>query len=418
MDLDQVRRYLAGLEKRGIHLDLDPVSRLLATLGDPHLTYRTVHVGGTNGKGSVAAMIASILGAAGYRVGLYTSPHLVDFRERIRINGVMIPEDALVRLVSELRHYITEDITYFEFATVLASRFFQEQSVNIAVFEVGMGGRLDATNCIMPEVSVITTISLEHERYLGRRLVDIAAEKAEIIKKDGVCVTGVTQRKVLAVIEKTAQILGARVLRRGKDFTARRRGKTTFSYYGINHTLRNLRLPLPGDYQVSNAALAAATAEILAEKGMEIDDRALIEGIESTAWEGRLETVGVAPLIVLDGAHNPEGVRALCRTLPRDFSYERLIVLFGVMEDKHCRSMLSRISLLADRIIVTEPPGERTRRLSRRDLDDFGLDADRFEIIPCVQDAFQRACSLAGPEDMVLVTGSLYLLGEIKRQGV
>lgn len=418
MDLDRVRQYLAGLEKRGIHLDLDPVSRLLATLGDPHLTYRTVHVAGTNGKGSVAAMIASILGAAGYRVGLYTSPHLVDFRERIRVNGGMIPEEALVRLASELRRYVTGDVTYFEFATVLAFRFFQEQSVDIAVIEVGMGGRLDATNCIMPEVSVITTISLEHERYLGRRLVDIAAEKAEIIKKDGTCVTGVTQAKVLAVIEKTAQIRGARVLRRGRDFTARRRGKTTFSYYGINYTLRNLKLPLPGDHQVSNAALAAAAAEVLAEKGMEIDGRALVEGIESTAWEGRLETIGASPLIVLDGAHNAEGIGALCRTLPRDFSYERLIVLFGVMGDKHCKSMMRRIAAVADRIIVTEPPGERTRRLSRRDLDDFGLDADRFEIIPCVQDAFHRACSLAGFKDMVLVTGSLYLLGEIKRQGV
>lgn len=419
MDVKTALDYLFSLENRGIHLDLGPITGLLAAIGNPHRSYRTIHVAGSNGKGSVSAMTASMLRRAGYRVGLYTSPHLVDFRERIRINGVMIGEDELARLVAFIHPHVTEEITFFEFATALAFLYFQQRSAEVAVIETGMGGRLDATNCVVPEVSIITTISMEHERYLGSRISRIAAEKGGIIKEGGACVTGATQKQALEVLESIAREHRARFIRSGRDFTARSRGKQIFSYYGMKHTLKHVALPLMGRHQVKNAALALAAVEILSEKGMAVDERAMVEGMAAVHWEGRLEIIDRKPLVIVDGAHNPEGVRALCRTLRSDIDWKRLIVVFGVMSDKRYRSMLSRLAAMADTIIFTEPPsqGDRTLHLSGRE--DW-LPEGRgtvFEVVPDPEKALLRARKLADEDDLVLVAGSLYLIGAVKRAG-
>ncbi|MCK9229967.1 MAG: bifunctional folylpolyglutamate synthase/dihydrofolate synthase [Syntrophales bacterium] len=417
MDIKTALDYLFSLENRGIHLGLGPVTELLESLGNPHRSLRTIHIAGSNGKGSVAAMIASIVKRAGYRVGLYTSPHLVCFRERIRIDGVMIGEDELARLVTLLRPRVTDELTFFEVVTALAFLHFQRHSVDVAVIETGLGGRLDATNCVVPEVSLITTISLEHERYLGRSISRIAAEKGGIIKEGGICITGATQKRALDVFESIAEERRARLIRAGRDFAARRRGEQRISYRGLTRALNDVPLPLAGGYQVKNAALALASIEILSEKGMTVDDEAIIGGMASVRWEGRLEIIDRSPLVIVDGAHNPEGVRALCRSLKNDFTWERLFVVFGVMRDKRYKTMLSLLAAMADTIIITEPQSgsDRALHLSGRET---WLPVGRgttYESVPDPEKAMLRARELADEKDLILVAGSLYLVGAVKR---
>lgn len=408
-------KFLTNLEKRGINMDLGPVSRLLARLGNPHRAYATIHIGGTNGKGSVAAMLASILRAGGYRVGLYTSPHLVDFRERIRIDDRLIPKEDVIECIDDIRRSMCEDITYFEMATVMAFLYFQRCRVDVAVAEVGMGGRLDATNCVDPELSIITNISLEHQQYLGRRLTEIAWEKGGIIKEQCPLITGVRQQQVIALLEEMARHKGAPFMREGKDFKVRYGGGGKFSYYGMHRCFRNLSLPLTGRHQVDNAALALAATEILQEKGFLLPPESAAQGIADTRWEGRLERLSADPRVIVDGAHNPAGMAALCRALRSDFSYERLIVVFGVMNDKHYVTMLRMLSGMADRVIMTEPevtrslPAGRLSRLART----CTVPA---EVIKNPREALLHAVELAGANDLVCVTGSLYLVGAVKAE--
>ncbi len=405
--------FLKDLEKKGINMDLGPVSRLLTRLGNPHRAYATIHIGGTNGKGSVAAMLASILRAGGYRVGLYTSPHLVDFRERIRIDDRLIPKEDVIDCIDTVRRSMCEDITYFEMATVMAFLYFQRCRVDVAVAEVGMGGRLDATNCVDPEVSIITNISLEHQQYLGRRLTEIAREKGGIIKEKCPLITGVRQKQVIALLEEMARYKRVPFMREGKDFKVRYRGEGKISYYGMHRCFRNLPLPLPGRHQADNAALALAATEMLQQKGFVLSDESVVKGVADTRWEGRLETLSVDPRVIVDGAHNPAGMSALCRALRSDFSYERLIVVFGVMNDKHYVTMLRMLAGMADRVIMTEPevarslPARRLSRLART----CTVPA---EVVKNPREALLRAVKQAGANDLVCVTGSLYLVGAVK----
>lgn len=405
--------YLEGLKQRGINLGIGPISRLLAHLDNPQTKYKTVLVGGTNGKGSTAAILSSILMKEGMDVGLYTSPHICDFRERIRINGRMIPEDALYTLINQVREEIKEDVTYFEFTTALAFLYFSRCKVDIAVVEVGMGGRLDATNLMFPEVSVITNVSLEHQKYLGNDLESIAREKGGIIKENGICVTAARGRKVIDTLEKICNQRGSAFYRTGRDIKVRRLGKGSFSYYGINKSYRGLRNSLAGGHQIENAALALAVVDILTAKGMDINDNSVIEGLRDVKWEGRLELVSRNPGIVVDGAHNPAGISSLCNSLPADFSYRRLIVVFGVLRDKDYAGMLKRLMPLADRIILTRPKEERAACIEDL-LSVTSLYHDHAEAIADSAEALARARFLAGVDDLVCVTGSLYLVGEIK----
>ena len=405
--------YLEGLKQRGINLSIGPISRLLARLDNPQTKYKSILIGGTNGKGSTAAMLASILMKEGMNVGLYTSPHIRDFRERIRINGDMIPEDALCTLVDKVRREIKEDVTYFEFTTALAFLYFCQCEVNIAVVEVGMGGRLDATNLISPEISVITNISLEHQRYLGNDLESIAGEKGGIIKENGICITAAKSRKVVDTLEEICAQSGSEFYRMGRDIRIRRSEKGSFSYYGINKRYKGLRSSLSGGHQVENAALALAVVDILTAKGIDINDNSVIEGLRDVKWEGRLELVSRNPWIVVDGAHNPAGISSLCDSLLADFSYRRLIVVFGVLRDKDYAGMLKKLMPLADRIILTRPKEERAA-CTEDLLSVTSLYHDHVEAIDDSAKALARARLLAGVDDLVCVAGSLYLVGEIK----
>jgi dihydrofolate synthase/folylpolyglutamate synthase len=406
--------YLTHLKSKGINLDLGPVTRLLESLGNPHKNYRTVLIGGTNGKGSVAAMLSSILTRGGFTVGLYTSPHLIDFRERIRINNRMIERKDLSRLIDQVRNVVTEDVTYFEFATAVAYLHFYRCQVDVAVLEVGMGGRLDATNVVDSDVSVITTVSLEHQRYLGRNLNSIAREKGGIIKRKGICLTAAKQATVIKTLEHICSDRQSRLYRVGKEIRVRRSKGGTFSYDGISKTYQNLSIPLVGRHQVDNAALALAALELLEDNGYSIAEETIVQGLREVRWEGRLEILNDNPGLIVDGAHNPAAISALYRTLKDDFTYDRLILIFGVLKDKNYRAMLQKLAPLAHSIIVTRPKEERALQTDtlRSVAHHYN---ENVEVIDDSRQALLHAVRRAHAHDLICVTGSLYLVGEIKQ---
>ena len=398
----------------GIRLGLEPIRSLLERLRRPQDAFPSILIAGTNGKGSVAAMTASILTNAGFRTGLYTSPDLVDLRERIRIDGRMIGRREMALCAEEVRDEIREEISYFEFLTAAAFLHFKERHVEIAVLEIGLGGRLDATNVVNPLVSVITNISLEHREYLGNTLEKITREKGGIVKEGGVCLTAARQAGVVDTLKAICRRRGAALYRVGKEIRTTVHRDGTFSYRGLERRHERLVCPLPGRHQVTNAALALGVVELVGSAGFCADDRAVAEGLRKTRWEGRLEVLGRSPMLLVDGAHNPAGVATLCRALKNDFSYRRLILIFGVLGDKDYRTMVRRLFPLADKVILTRPkygralPAEALLSVAER----FHPDV---EVVENSGDALGRAFTLAAAEDLICAAGSLYLVGEIKK---
>ncbi|MCX5832884.1 MAG: bifunctional folylpolyglutamate synthase/dihydrofolate synthase [Deltaproteobacteria bacterium] len=407
--------YLSQLNSSIIRLGLGPVRKLLASLHNPQNRYASVLIGGTNGKGSIAATTAAIMQAAGYRVGLYTSPHLIDIRERIRVNGDMIAVNELDGLIDEVRGQVGEEITYFEFLTAVAFLYFYRRQVEVAILEVGLGGRLDATNVVIPVLSVISNISLEHGDYLGKGLANIAREKGGIIPVGGVCVTAARQKPVREILAGICLDRQAQLYQLGRDISVRRHHDGTFSYRGIKKNYPRLACSLRGRHQVENTALALAAIELLADRGgLPVSDAAVYRGMQNTRWEGRLEVLQSDPQIIVDGGHNPAGIAVLGRALREDFSYRRLILIFGVLRDKNFQLMLKKIAPLADVVIITRPdtaravpPGELTAAAR--------LYCDHVEIVADTRQALYRAMAVAAREDLICVAGSLYLIGEIKQ---
>ncbi len=417
--------YLFGLQKHGIKLGLSNSIRLLDLMDAPHRSFRSVHIAGTNGKGSTAAFITGMLQAAGYRVGLYTSPHLISFTERMRINGVQITEAKVVELAQRVRECASRPVpgagtsvpTFFEVTTAMAFTWFAEEQVDLAVIEVGMGGRLDATNVITPLLSIITNIDLEHTEFLGTTLELIAAEKAGIIKQGVPVVTGVVQPEVVAVLERVAAGKQAPLYRLGKDFAPENvaAGRTqVFDYRGRRSSCRALEIGMLGRYQVDNACLAMAAAEVLYEAGVVVDEAAMRRGLEQTRWEGRLERVAQRPDIFLDGAHNPASAKQLATAI-RDMkpSYQRLVLVVGILGDKDHAGILSQLAPLADVVIVTKPNYSRAmdiEALAAVVRQQHGSVETAGTVAAAIALARQRAAS----EDLVLITGSLYVVGDAR----
>ncbi len=405
--------YLDGLKRLDIRFSLDPVSRFLERLNNPQDAYGTVLVGGTNGKGSIAAMVASVM-SCGFRVGLYTSPHLVDVRERIRVDGHVISREEMDTWIEVVRAYSKENLTYFEFLTAVAFLYFQSRKVDLAVLEVGMGGRLDATNVASPLVSVVSNISIDHSEYLGRRLEEIAGEKGGIIKDGGVLITAVKQRRVRELLEEICRTRGATLYRVGREIRTYTHPDGSFSYRGIGTRYDNLVCPLRGRHQKVNAAAALGVIECLAMKGFGVDHDAVTKGIRDVKWEGRLEVIRYSPMVLLDGAHNAGGAAALSRALKEEFSFKKLIFIFGVLKDKDYETMLKKLLPLGDRLILTSPDVERAMPPEAL-LPVACKYLRRAEIADNSHDALKRALSIADQNDLICVTGSLYLVGEIKR---
>jgi len=404
--------YLYGLQKYGIKFGLSKTTSLLKAFGNPHKGQRYIHIAGTNGKGSVAAFIASILKETGLKVGFYSSPHLVRFTERFRINGEEIAQDKAAGLIDEVSRAFSpeEPPTFFEATTAMALIYFARKNTDLSIMEVGMGGRLDATNVIEPLISGITNISMEHQGFLGNRLLDIAREKGGIIKKDVDLVTAATQPSVIRTLEEIAKERGAPMWRVGKDI----RYRTTasgFHYRGLGLRMRGLRLGLTGMLQARNAALALGIIERLGEKGITVSAADIRKGLQTTAWPGRMQVVKTNPTILLDGAHNPAALRVLARYLRTGIIYRRLILVIGVMADKAIGEMMRAIVPLADYLICTRPVYSRAAEpeVLMAKAVPFGKPG---EISPFLTDALTRAKEMADPRDLIVVCGSLFTVGE------
>lgn len=415
---DMKNSWLAELKRKNpseIRLGLDRMVRLLKRLGDPHRDYPAVIVAGTNGKGSVTAMIASMLSAGRYRAGWYTSPHLVDVRERIRIGEQVISMKSMQACMEIVQSCQEEELTYFEFLTAVAFLHFSRARVDMAVLEVGLGGRLDATNVVDPLVSIITNIALDHQAFLGNSLDRIAAEKGGIIKQGGICITGAKQVPVLAVLEKICRDRNARLLRLGRDLKIRVSPDGLFSYRGFSGSRQSgLRCPLRGRHQYANAALALGVVERLGECGYPVEDSLIRSGLERTRWEGRGEVLQRHPTVLLDGAHNPDGISALCGVLQRDFSFQRLFVVFGVLSDKDRFAMIGKISSIADVMILTRPGSERAVEPAAL-LPLVKKDSENIIVEPNPVRAVRSALDAAEENDLICIAGSLYLVGDIKK---
>jgi dihydrofolate synthase/folylpolyglutamate synthase len=433
MTYAEATEFLFALRRFGWRLGLQTVRHLLDLLGSPEATVPSVHIGGTNGKGSTAAMLSAILQAAGHRTGLYTSPHLLSFTERIRVNGAPIGEVEVARLTGELRDLCTAHFahvpipnppsdrlphpTFFELTTAMAFQHFAQQMVEMAVIEVGLGGRFDATNVITPQVAVVTNVSLEHQEYLGRTLPEIAREKAGIIKP-GVPVVTAAQGEALEVIRQTAAERCAPLIRIPETYAATIRAAgfdgLTFDLAGPTRRYEGLHVPLAGRHQVENAVAAVAAAEVLNARGVPVGDEAIRRGLQATRWPGRLQIVGERPRILLDGAHNPAGADALAAFLADHRScLDRLILVFGVLRDKDWESMLALLGPLAHQTILAHPPADRGA--DPHDL----VTADRYcakvDIAADPGEGLARARAEARPEDTILVTGSLYMVAAALR---
>jgi len=410
--------YLYRLEKFGMIFGLTQVERILEAIGNPHKELQVIHIGGTNGKGSTAAMMASILQHEGYRVGLYTSPHLIDFTERIRINGQEIEKKEVTELTSWMIERvnvakITDPFTFFDFTTAMAFLYFSRKTVDVAIVEVGLGGRLDSTNVVDPLLSMITNVSRDHEDVLGKSLFKIAGEKAGIIKRERPVITAATQPGVLRLFSRVCQKKEAPLYRVGKEFRSIGSETSDFTYEGLHRKLWNLQLNLRGLHQIVNATTALGACEIVEQLGYPVSTRAMVEGLRSVEWPGRFELVASSPRVILDGAHNPAGAIALRESLKEEFPYKRLILLIGILKDKDFRTILRTLSPLADHIILSKPHLDRAAPVSllEKALKENGKTVEAIEDL---EEAIKRGLSLTGEEDLLCITGSLYMVGEAK----
>jgi len=384
-------------------------------LGNPQDRFSSIHIAGTNGKGSIAAFLSSVLSHGGYKVGLYTSPHLVSFNERIQINGYPISDKDVAQVAEAVQRVYTqgEPPTFFECATAMALYHFASERVDWAILETGMGGRYDATNVVHPEVSIISNISMEHQQYLGNTLGKIAREKAGIIKKGAGVVTGTRQKSPLRILEQAATEKKVPLYRLGKEIRIRRDKEGAFTYVGINHRWSRVKIGLLGDHQITNAALALGALELLLAKRLHLTDEAIYAGLAATRWPGRLEVLSADPYILLDGAHNPSAVRTLKRFLKKSIPFRRLTMVVGILEDKAWKPMLRELTTVSDRMILTRPQYERAA--DPHELASFvrTLKQD-LVVIPHLPDAISFALDEAGATDAVCITGSLYTVGDAR----
>lgn len=416
MAYDETIRYLYGLQTHGIKLGLDNPRKMLSLFQDPQSAFRSVHVAGTNGKGSTSAALASVLTAAGFRTGLFTSPHLVSFTERIRVDGGEISEDEVVSLAEEIRRKSGGlEPTFFEVVTVMGFLHFMKRGVDWAVVETGMGGRLDATNVLRPEVTVITPVDTDHSEFLGDSISSIAREKAGIIK-EGVPVVSATQKtEALEVITAVAAERGSALHLQGRDFDfsvkAQEPGRVVFDYRSEAVELVDLAVPLSGAYQAQNASLAIRVFELISQ---DVKDReaAVRQGLSALRWPGRLELVAKDPPVLVDGAHNPAAARALARTIEEQYPGpdRKLVLVMGVMSDKDIEGILAPLLPLASMVIFTAPAYGRSARPEKLKevAASMGFVA---ETAATVKEALETARGQGG---MVLITGSFYTIGEAR----
>ena len=401
-------QWLYGLESRGIKLGLDRIAEAAEVRGHPERASRFVHVAGTNGKGSVATMLESVLRAAGYRTGQFASPHLQRYVERVRIGGRPISEREAAKRIKELRaDPRLPPLSFFEYTTLLALEAFRDAQCDIVVLEVGLGGRLDSTNIVAPEASVITNISLEHERILGNTLAKIAREKAGVLKPGVPCVVGARGQSVRRAISARASAVGAPLRWIDRDFESTRFNRSLGVRVG-EEEWTGLRLGLRGDYQDDNAACALATLVELRDRGFEVSETDIRTGLKRAKWPGRLEWHSGRPAFLFDAAHNTSGCEALARYLDDIEFPGRVVLLFGAMRDKDHRAMLAAFDGRVDRRIYTTPELDRSEPPAHLAKLREGT------VARSVRDAVHRARRAAGPNGLIVTAGSIFLVSEVR----
>ena len=419
MKYSEAEKYLESLDFRGIKLGLENTQKLLALLGDPHKAFHVVHVTGTNGKGSTCAIAANILTNAGIKNGLYTSPHLETFRERISINNQMINEDTVAQLITAVRDaasLLDTPVTYFEFMTAMAFLHFKQVGVKVAVIEVGLGGRFDSTNVVDPAVSVITSVSLDHQEHLGSTLKSIAKEKSGIAKANRPLILGVRNKKTVEYILDEAEAKNAPVLLIGRDFDSRHLGSTetgeTFSFTGAGEDFEKLSLSLVGKQQVNNASVAIEAILKLRSHGVVAGDKAIADGVATVFCPGRFEKIGKNPAIILDGAHNPKAAKALCYSLVERFGKGKTDIVFGAMRDKDYGVMLKNLAPSAKSFTFYTPDVQRAETAQNL------VAAQKDSSIPTSLAHDHRAIleliDSSASDGVVCITGSFYTVGELR----
>ncbi len=421
------RELAAPTQAAAAKFDLENISVLAERLGRPDRAYSTAHFAGTNGKGSTAAFLESILRHAGFRTGLNTSPHLEKINERIRVNGEEISDAEFAKALTRIQAVIEEVLaagklrahpTYFECVTAMAFDYFARARVEFGIFEVGLGGRLDATNILSPAVSVITRIDFDHENFLGHSLREIAAEKAGILKKGVPVVLAEQQPEAREVILARARELDCPVIETREAYRVdhlamkdgRVRAKITETESGWS---AELAPQLPGRFQLQNALNAAAAARLLQRQGYRISNESIANGIAATTWPGRLEKLHSRPDIYLDGAHNPGAARELASFWEENFASRRIFVLYGALRDKAVDEIAGILFPHAGEVVFTEP--RTSRAISAAQLSEIAsYHAARSCVIADAEQAFEYLWSKAAPEDAIFITGSLYLVGQLR----
>ncbi|NLC71061.1 MAG: bifunctional folylpolyglutamate synthase/dihydrofolate synthase [Desulfuromonadaceae bacterium] len=412
MDYGKSIEFLCGLRQTGIKLGLRNIALLLSDLDHPQKQFVTLHVAGTNGKGSTASGLAAILSAAGYRTGLYTSPHLQSFNERIRIDGETVSDPEVTELVAEVRKRTPgRSATFFEFATAMAFLCFEHRRVDFAVVETGMGGRLDATVLVSPLASLITPISLDHTNYLGTSLARIAAEKASVIKKQRPVIIGAQPPEVLAVLLNRVSATASPLRLWERDFGVVSKGRT-FSYRGRGSVLDDLRPSLPGEHQHANLAMSLCAAEVVREAGYPVSESAMRRGVEQVRWPGRLEWWPNLPRVLLDGAHNAAGAEVLAQYLETE-GIDGIHWVVGIKWDKDVQAILAPLLPRSKALYCTVaagetfiPPNQLAEESIRR-----GVPA---EVFPDPQSAFRMAVKKRQGGETILIAGSLYIVGAVR----
>lgn len=419
MDYNESMDYLKGMTKFGMNFGLERIKNLLFRLGNPEKDLTCIHVGGTNGKGSVCAFLSSILHCSGMKVGLFTSPHLHSYTERIRINGGDIKEDDIGILIGEIRVHLDamilegiEHPTEFEVTTALALLYFARQKVDIAIIEVGLGGAIDSTNVINPKMSIITNIGMDHMDYLGPSIVDIARVKSGIIKRKRDVITAVDEPDALDVIREKVKEEEATIWEYNKDIVAEPISSTEegqiFNSWVLDTLLPDLKISLRGRHQMINASLAVAAAVKL---GVEVS--VVKEGLEKAIWPCRLETVSHDPLVVIDAAHNYHGIKVLVQALKEYWPDRKKILMLGMLADKEREKVAGEIAPLAEKIVITKPNSPRAGKWEQ--VAEFVKPYVREVIVEeNISQAVDKALKLAEHGEMLIITGSIYMVSEAR----
>lgn len=426
MTYEEAMKYITSVGRFGSNYGLERTFRLLELLGNPHEKTKFIHIAGTNGKGSTTAMVTKILRGLGYKVGMYTSPYLEEFEERIQINGKNINKDSLVNLLEEVKIAIDKVIeegyehpTEFEIITALMFLHFYNEKVDYGVVEVGLGGRLDSTNVLTPEVSVITSVSLDHINILGDNLKDIAKEKAGIIK-DGVPVILYPQEKeVEEVILKTAKEKNSKVYLIKKESGKLININYEDLYQNVeiksNSNTYTIKLPLLGKHQILNLSVALNTIEALCEEeNIKLNKDLVEKSLEDVKWIGRLEVLSKKPTIVIDGAHNIDGIKALRKNINEYFKFNKIYLLLGILADKQVEEMVKEITPIAEKVYALTPHSERAE-LSEDLKNEILKYNSNTRALESYEEAFLSASKEAKEEDLILISGSLYMIGDMRK---